>query len=192
MEKQACKAKPQKHKRKQLSKKTRFDVFKRDKFQCGYCGRTPPDVVLEVDHITPVADGGTNQVENLFTACFDCNRGKGAIPLTVAPANLQSHIEIVEEKENQITAHRKFLKKIAKREKKDIEHIAKIYSDNVDDYVLSDVFKNYSLRIFIQKLPLNEIENAMYIALGKMAGDKEGIIRYFCGVCWCKIREGQL
>ena len=34
-----------------MSKKMRFDVFKRDGFQCQYCGSTPPSVVLEVDHI---------------------------------------------------------------------------------------------------------------------------------------------
>ena len=41
-------------KRKSLSKKIRFEVFKRDKFTCQYCGKTAPNVVLEVDHIEPV------------------------------------------------------------------------------------------------------------------------------------------
>lgn len=36
-----------------------------------------PTVVLEVDHVTPISAGGTNDVLNLVTACFDCNRGKG-------------------------------------------------------------------------------------------------------------------
>lgn len=64
-------------KRKGLSKKRRFMVFRRDLFTCQYCGRTPPDVSLEVDHIIPVSKGGTNADDNLRTACFDCNRGKG-------------------------------------------------------------------------------------------------------------------
>ena len=63
--------------RKTLSKKTRFEVFKRDSFTCQYCGRSSPDVVLEVDHIVPVAEGGENDMMNLVTSCFDCNRGKG-------------------------------------------------------------------------------------------------------------------
>lgn len=63
--------------RKSLSKGLRFDVFRRDGFTCQYCGRQPPDVVLEVDHILPVAEGGTNDILNLTTACQDCNRGKG-------------------------------------------------------------------------------------------------------------------
>lgn len=63
-------------KRKNLTKKTRFEVFKRDSFKCQYCGQSAPDVVLEVDHIKPVAEGGDNDLLNLITSCFDCNRGK--------------------------------------------------------------------------------------------------------------------
>jgi len=63
--------------RKTLSKKLRFEVFKRDDFTCQYCGVQPPKVVLEVDHIHPVAEGGTDDQENLITACDKCNRGKG-------------------------------------------------------------------------------------------------------------------
>ena len=62
--------------RKSLSKKLRFEIFKRDQFTCQYCGQQPPDVVLEVDHIMPVSKGGDNDEMNLVTACFDCNRGK--------------------------------------------------------------------------------------------------------------------
>ena len=62
--------------RKSLSKKVRFEVFKRDNFTCQYCGGKAPQVVLEVDHIEPVSKGGTNDILNLVTSCFDCNRGK--------------------------------------------------------------------------------------------------------------------
>ena len=64
-------------KRKPISKRIRFEVFKRDKFTCQYCGRMAPDVILEVDHIKPVAKGGNNDLLNLVTSCRDCNRGKG-------------------------------------------------------------------------------------------------------------------
>lgn len=64
-------------KRKSISKKTRFEVFKRDSFKCQYCGQSSPEVLLEVDHIKPVAEGGDNVITNLITSCRDCNRGKG-------------------------------------------------------------------------------------------------------------------
>ena len=59
-----------------ISKNLRFTVLQRDGFRCRYCGRAAPDVVLEVDHLHPRASGGTMRLENLGTACFDCNRGK--------------------------------------------------------------------------------------------------------------------
>lgn len=62
--------------RKPISKKLRFEVFKRDGFTCQYCGKSAPEVVLEVDHIKPVSKGGTNDILNLITSCFECNRGK--------------------------------------------------------------------------------------------------------------------
>lgn len=64
--------------RKALSKTVRFEVFKRDRFTCQYCGAKAPEVVLHVDHIHPVAEGGTNEILNLATACAGCNGGKGA------------------------------------------------------------------------------------------------------------------
>lgn len=68
--------------RKPISKTLRFEVFKRDSFTCQYCGAKSPDVVLEVDHISPVAGGGTNDILNLVTACKDCNSGKRDRKLT--------------------------------------------------------------------------------------------------------------
>lgn len=65
------------NKRIPILKSTRFEVFKRDSFKCQYCGRSSPDVILECDHIIPVASGGTNELLNLITSCRDCNRGKG-------------------------------------------------------------------------------------------------------------------
>jgi hypothetical protein len=62
--------------RSQLGKRIRFEIFDRDNFTCQYCGRMPPDVMLEVDHIIPVSKGGSNEPENLRTSCAACNRGK--------------------------------------------------------------------------------------------------------------------
>lgn len=67
--------------RKGLSKRTRFEIFKRDGFACRYCGRSPAAAPLHVDHVVPVAAGGHSQPENLVTACDDCNLGKSSVPL---------------------------------------------------------------------------------------------------------------
>lgn len=65
-------------KRNPIPPKKRFEVFKRDSFKCQYCGKSSPEVTLQVDHINPVAKGGTNDIMNLVTSCAECNLGKGA------------------------------------------------------------------------------------------------------------------
>lgn len=90
--------------RKTISKKTRFEVFKRDSFTCQYCGRKSPDVVLEVDHIKPVSKGGENSILNYVTSCFDCNRGKSNKTLSENHAleKERTQLEILNEKREQM------------------------------------------------------------------------------------------
>lgn len=77
--------------RKPLSKRLRFEVFKRDLFRCRYCGRSAPEVALSVDHIEPVSKGGTDDLLNLVTSCFDCNSGKSNRKLSDEPlAHIQT------------------------------------------------------------------------------------------------------
>lgn len=80
--------------RKPISKKTRFEVLKRDEFTCQYCGRKAPDVILHIDHINPVAKGGDNNILNLITSCADCNLGK--------KHNLLSDNTVVEKQKKEI------------------------------------------------------------------------------------------
>lgn len=55
----------------------RFRVFERDGFRCRYCGRAAADgAVLQADHVYPASRGGRATMENLVTACFECNNGK--------------------------------------------------------------------------------------------------------------------
>src|ERR1043166_5770992 len=94
-----------KPKRKALSKKTRFDTFKRDGFRCQYCGAHPPGVLLHVDHVVAVAGGGTNDIDNLVTACEPCNLGKGARSLQVVPQSLAEKAAAVAEREEQLLGY---------------------------------------------------------------------------------------
>jgi hypothetical protein len=68
-------------KRKSTGKRQRFEVFKRDGFRCVYCGATPNDGPMHVDHVVAVAEGGTDDPANLVTACAGCNLGKSDVPL---------------------------------------------------------------------------------------------------------------
>jgi hypothetical protein len=59
-----------------VSKRTRFEVLRRDNHTCRYCRAT--DAPLTIDHVTPIALGGTDDPSNLVTACRDCNAGKSS------------------------------------------------------------------------------------------------------------------
>lgn len=69
---------PPKPERKGITPRKRFTILQRDGFRCQLCGRTAEHdlVALEVDHQQPVSKGGTNDDENLWTLCRDCNQGK--------------------------------------------------------------------------------------------------------------------
>lgn len=61
-----------------VSRRLRFEILLRDNHTCRYCGAKAPDVEMTVDHVLPVALGGTDDPGNLVAACKDCNGGKAA------------------------------------------------------------------------------------------------------------------
>lgn len=103
----------------------RFEVFKRDSFQCRYCGKRSPEAILEVDHVLPRSSGGTDEMENLVTACFECNRGKGARLLTHAPEDIDLHEKAVSiaEHELQIAEYNFWRAKQKAREDDEIKRV---------------------------------------------------------------------
>jgi hypothetical protein len=79
----AIKASPkkdlEKKKRKTIKPKVRFNILERDNYTCQACGATPQNgATLEIDHIKPIAKGGTDDLLNLQVLCRECNAGKGA------------------------------------------------------------------------------------------------------------------
>lgn len=62
-----------------MTKKLRDHIKKRDNFTCCNCGNSTyaePNLLLEIDHIIPVAKGGCTVEDNLQTLCWKCNRAK--------------------------------------------------------------------------------------------------------------------
>ncbi|MBR4058629.1 MAG: HNH endonuclease [Lachnospiraceae bacterium] len=64
-----------------MTKKLREFIKNRDHFTCCNCGNSThvePNLLLEIDHIIPVAKGGCTVEENLQTLCWKCNRSKSS------------------------------------------------------------------------------------------------------------------
>lgn len=64
-----------------MTRKLREFIKNRDNFTCCTCGNSvhkEPNLLLEIDHIIPVAKGGPTEEKNLQTLCWKCNRAKGS------------------------------------------------------------------------------------------------------------------
>ncbi len=173
-----------------ISKRVRFEVFKRDAFSCQYCGAHPPDALLEVDHITPVAEGGTNDEENLVTACFNCNRGKGAVPLSVVPKSLADKAAETIEREAQLEGYRVVMQARADRIEDDKWEVADILVPGSPQKGMKRDWLR-SIQTFNERLPLHVTKEAANLARDRVPWSDNKRFLYFCKVCWNKIKEGQ-
>lgn len=181
--------------RKAISNSVRFKVFDRDGFKCGYCGRTPPVVILEVDHIQPVSQGGNNGLNNLLTSCFECNRGKGKRPLgSVPPVDYQGRSDVLKEKAQQIIAYQEHLARYTEAMDELIDLVGGIFwaSEGPDQTwsYKNSTSERLQVSRFIEKLGVESVRDAARIASDKMRTNGWGPRwKYFCGICWNWIRQ---
>ena len=179
-------------KRKSLSKRTRFEVFKRDSFRCQYCGRSSPDVILEVDHVVPVAEGGDNSLLNLITACRDCNRGKSDKRLTDKSAverqkKQLDDLNLIREQTEMMIRWKQELMQVEEDQVDAIEDV----SISVTGFRFSD-HGRMGIKKYIRRFGFPEVYDAAMIAFGKY-DNWEVAFSKIGGICYnkAKMKEGQ-
>ena len=180
-------------KRTAIGKRVRFEIFKRDGFKCVYCGGSPPSVLLEVDHIVPLAGGGTNAEHNLTTSCKSCNIGKGAVSLGVVPPPLKQRAAEVAEREAQLAAYSEVLNGAQERMARDCWEVIEVLQ-SAQGIPAGDPFRRdwyQSVRRFIEQLQTPVVVEAMEIASDKYYRNQNAAFRYFCGICWNRIKRGE-
>ena len=176
--------------RKTISKKTRFEVFKRDGFTCQYCGAHPPAVILHVDHIVPLALGGDNHIDNYVTACAPCNLGKSATSLTDVPQSLKEKAAEVAEHELQIAGYQKVMDERRFRLEDEVGQVADFFEAINPGYMLSSTAL-VSVRKFIESIGVHAVCEAMESAYTRPTVRKGAEFKYFCGICWNIIKGGK-
>lgn len=177
-------------KRKTITKKIRFEVFKRDKFTCQYCGKSAPDVMLEIDHIKPVSKGGNNNMLNLVTACFDCNRGKTNTELSddSVVKKQSKQLEELAERREQLNMLLEWRTELADIEEDCTQAVVDIFLSRTDWGVSEHGKKN--IKKWLKNFSLNEVLEATEISIDTYyTGTEESWNEAFnkvSGICYTK------
>lgn len=165
-----------------VTKRTRYEVLKRDNHTCRYCHAT--DTPLTIDHVTPTALGGTDEPNNLVAACRDCNSGK---------ASTSPNAELVEDVREDALRHAELVRQayevlVERMGERDdyIEEFATAYTYQP----LPDEWRNSIGRWFEMGVPIEILTDAADIACSKPEGQFRGSdrFRYMCGIVWNQVR----
>jgi hypothetical protein len=182
-----------------VSKRLRFEILRRDNHACRYCGAIAPDVRLTIDHVVPVALGGSDEPVNLVTACAGCNSGK----TSVSPDS-----PVVEDVRQDALRWAVAMERAAMEDQERLalarRHQAwfldqwngwtyKVWDKAAKGMVektlpLPDDWRQTVDRLTQAGLWPDQLEDALKIAMASHASD---VWRYFCGVCWNKVKELQ-
>lgn len=178
-----------------VSRRLRFEILRRDGHTCRYCGAKAPEVPLTVDHVIPQTLGGSDDPNNLVTACQPCNSGKSSVPADAA---------IVEDVDAAAMLFRRAMEQAVVERRQRLEAFDEDLAwfrrewdhwgygpDDDRKAIPLDPNWDHSIEMFVDAgLPIEEV-----IALIPVAMKSKAIVdekwRYFCGCCWRTITDLQ-
>lgn len=176
-----------------VSKRLRYEVLRRDGFRCRYCGATPEQAELRIDHVVPESLGGRTEPANLATACDPCNSGKSSVP-PEAPV-----VEQVAEDALRWSAamQRAAADMEAKLKERDDQNA--VFLNEWNDYTygydkrfpLDPTWNATLVRLRTAGLTDRLIVEAVSATMGAQKVQPENRFRYFCGVAWNMITQLQ-
>ena len=174
--------------RETISKRLRFEILRRDRYTCRYCGGSAPDVVLTVDHVIPVTLGGATEPANLAAACKDCNAGKSSVP-----ADAEIVADVDQRSARWARAMTVAIEQRASELAEDREHthwfdsVWTAWTRGGEVMPRNAGWKNSVLRFLAGGLDREFIEDAVCIAMGNELLNDDNRWRYFCGICWKEV-----
>ena len=168
-----------------VSKRTRFEVLRRDNYTCRYCRSTENE--LTVDHVTPVALGGTDDPSNLVAACKDCNAGKSS-----SAPDAETVAQVEEDALRWSAAMREAARRVrAKRDvhSADIDWFRVTWNACTVDAELPDNWKATVRNYLTAGLDRSDMEEAIDAATARLSPYSSWkFFPYFRGVCRNKVQ----
>ncbi|MDR3081330.1 MAG: HNH endonuclease [Streptomyces sp.] len=174
-----------------VSKRLRYEILRRDIHTCRYCGASAPDVPLRVDHVTPVALGGTDTADNLVTSCEPCNSGKSSSSpdathvaavsddaLRWADAMVQAAANLLEQETPKLEYRDAFLAEWNRW------HLGK---DDTKKVSLPDGWKQSIERFRLAGIPTWMWADIVDAGMGNDKVKPDNTFRYICGIAWNKV-----
>lgn len=169
-----------------VSKRTRFEVLRRDAHTCRYCKSTTSP--LTVDHVTPVALGGTDDPSNLVAACKDCNAGKSSsspdAPLVAQVADdavrWSAAMKAAYDEANvDLKKRRAYIRKFERAWDK--------YKVGGNAVERPATYTNTIGHWFQIEVPFEVVEYGIERAMGNDKIRNPDVFRYMCGIVWKRI-----
>lgn len=176
-----------------VSKRLRYEVFRRDNHTCQYCGASAPEVELTIDHVVPRVLGGSDtDPANLTTACRPCNSGKTSAspdaPLVAGVA--QDALRWAAAIKQAQTAM------LADLDARAREHAQ--FEEWWDGWRCGDelIPKDAAWWVSVDQLrsaglPMAVLRSCIEIAMGHRKVTPERTFRYMCGIAWNRVKELQ-
>ncbi len=176
-----------------VTKRLRYEILRRDNHTCQICGRTAPGVALTVDHVVPVALGGSDDPANLQAACRDCNAGKSSVPADApmveavaaeaarwSAAMKQAYVLAKEKREGRMLLHEAF-------QESWLDHRTR----GGMDYPMPTTWRVSIDKLFDAGLGWSDLYQAIQITMSKTHVARGDMFTYFCGVGWSMLDDRQ-
>lgn len=159
-----------------ISKRLRFEVFKRDSFTCQYCGSQAPAVVLHADHIQPQSKEGEDDLTNLVTACSTCNSGKSNILLSddSAIAKRKKQLDELQERREQLELMFEWHKELLEIEAEAVDRVADLFIELSGAAISVTEAGRSALQRCIKRFGLNEVILSIQESLRTYGKESEG------------------
>lgn len=177
-----------------VSPTLRFQILRRDNHTCQSCGRSAPEVKLQVDHVIPEALGGPTEATNLRALCEDCNRGKSATPPDAAQVEQVSRDALRWTQAQQVAAQQMLADYVvvaSRRAEFDAAWSQWTCGRDKQPVPRDSDWPDSVDRLLAAGLPMPVLIECIGQAMRNKTVPADRAFRYMCGIAWKRVKDLQ-